>query len=221
MHRASLGRAVTMGAIAILLLVSTTAMPVQAPPPAVLDDFAAILPQLQPGQRAQLLERGRQWRSWSPAQRAAFRERVAAWDALPAAERNQRRAQYHAWQALAPDVRAQLQSVARRHARLPAAERQALRRQFDALDGSQRRGWLLGPSLGADYAALQPLLAQLPADQHAPMLQTLRAMTPIQRGELAVLVQRTAPQEREALRRELVSTAAAQRQQWLWERLDR
>ncbi|MDQ3617844.1 MAG: DUF3106 domain-containing protein [Pseudomonadota bacterium] len=217
--RADRCRTAVLAALSLFLLVSTT--PSAAAPPPVLDDFAAILPQLQPEQRAQLQQRGQQWQAWNPAQRDGLRQRAAHWDALPAAERNSRREQYHAWQALTPDMQARLRAVAARYERLPLAEQRALRERFDALDASTRRGWLLGPSLGADYPTLQPLLAQLPAAQHAPMLQTLRAMTPVQRGELAVLVQRTPPQEREALRRELLSTATAQRQQWLWERLDR
>lgn len=212
--RRAVGVALAGGLLALASLASAT-------PPAVLDDFAAILPQLQPERRAQLQQRGEQWRGWTPAEREALRQRAAAWTALPAAERNARRERYQAWQALAPDVRVRLQGAARRFERMPAADQEALRAQFDALDDTTRRGWLLGPALGADYPALQPLLAQMPAAQHTAMLQTLRAMTAVQRGELAVLVQRTPPQEREALRRELLSTAADQRQQWLWEQLDR
>jgi hypothetical protein len=104
---------------------------------------------------------------------------------------------------------------------LPEDQRQALRERFDALDSSERRGWLLGPVLGADYPALQPLLAQVPEAEHAPLLAVLRAMSPGQRRDLAVLVQRTPPQERGSLRRELVSTAAGSRDQWLWSRLER
>ena len=52
-------------------------------------------------------------------------------------------------------------------------------------------------------------------------LDGLRAMTPPQRHDLSVLVQRTPPQERALLRNELVSTAAASRNDWLWDRLHR
>lgn len=188
---------------------------------AVLEDFGTVLPQLPSERRAELQQRAGQWHGWSEHQRAALRQRAAAWDALPAAERNLQRERYHAWRALAPSERAQLRAAAADFRQRPPDQQRALRAEFDGLDATTRRGWLLGPWLGADYPALQPLLAQLPAGQHAPMLRTLRAMTVQQRRQLAVLAQRTPPQDREALRRELLSTAAGQRQQWLWQRLDR
>ena len=104
---------------------------------------------------------------------------------------------------------------------LDAGTSAALRAQFDALDASARHGWRLGPSLGLDYPRLQPLLAQVPADEHEALLRTLRAMDPAQRDKLAVLVQRTPPQARAALRRELVSTSDANRAAWLLLRLER
>ena len=97
---------------------------------------------------------------------------------------------------------------------------QALRQQFLQLDGSTRRGWLLGPALGADYAALQPLLAQVPVLERESLLQVLRTMSPLQRRELAVLAQRTPPQQRPQLRRDLLSTAQVNRSAWLRQRLD-
>ena len=114
-----------------------------------------------------------------------------------------------------------MRAAGRQFAQLPAEQQQTLRARFDALDRSERRGWLLGPDLGADYPALQPLLAQLPAAEHAGVLAALRAMDSRQRRDLAVLVQRTPPQDRAGLRRELLATAAANRDDWLWERLHR
>lgn len=189
--------------------------------PSVLDDYARIGPQLQPLQRAQLRQRAATWTGWTAAERADFSARAAAWDALPPSPRGERRERYRAWQALPPQERAMVRAAMRRHAALPLEEQLVLRAQFDALDRSHRRGWLLGPTLGADYPALQPLLAQVPAADHAALLQVLRAMTPQQRVDLAVLVQRTPPQERDNLRRALVSTSAANRQQWLWLQLER
>ena len=189
--------------------------------PAVLDDFEAVLPQLQPQRRAELQQRAAQWTAWSAGERRAFLDRVEQWNALSAAERGAARERYQAWQALPADEQARVRAAARRYAGLPVEQRQELRSQFDALDRSVRRGWLLGPALGADYAALQPLLAQVPSDEHAELLRVLRAMTSPQRHDLSVLVQRTPPQERMRLRRELVSTAAANRDDWLWDRLHR
>ena len=189
--------------------------------PAVLDDLETVLPQLQPQRRAELQQQAAQWTAWSPGERRAFLDRVERWNALPPAGRGAARERYRAWQALPADEQARVRAAARRFAGLPAEERQALRSRFDALDRSERRGWLLGPELGADYAALQPLLAQVPPDEHADLLRVLRAMTPPQRHDLSVLVQRTPPQERAQLRRELVSTAAGNRNDWLWDRLHR
>ncbi len=188
--------------------------------PAVLDDFEGVLPLLQPERRAQLLERARHWQGRTAAEREALARRAAEWDALPRAERNARRVDYRAWQMLTPDERARLRALARRMERMPAAERDALRARFAALDGSERKGWRLGPVLGVDYASLQPLLAQVPAEQHEPLLQVLRELTAQQRSDLALLVHRTPPQERNELRRELVSTAAGQRARWLQQRMD-
>lgn len=204
-----------------LALAATAAAHAQAAPPPVLDDFAKVLPQLQPGLRAQLQRRAGLWTAWSESQREAYSQRLEQWDSLPRAERDAHRERYRAWQALPAAERSQLRRAAAGYRSLPAERQQALRAQFDALDSSEQRGWMLGPVLGADYPALQPLLAQLPASEHAPLLQVLRAMTPVQRRDLAVLVQRTPPQGRAQLRRELVSTAAGNRDKWLWGRLDR
>ena len=187
----------------------------------VLDDYAKVLPQLQPLQRERLQQRAATWRGWTAAERAEFSARAAAWDALPLSQRGERRERYLAWRTLPAGERAMIRVAMARYAALPPEQQRALRASFDALDRSQRRGWLLGPSLGVDYPALQPLLAQLPAADHDPVLRVLRAMTPQQRIDLAVLVQRTPPHERDALRRALLSTSAANRQQWLWLRLER
>ena len=189
--------------------------------PVVLQDFREVLPRLQPDQRAELQRHATRWNNWSADERRAFAARAHAWDALPPAERGRRRERSQAWQRLPADEQDRVRAAARQFARLAPERRQALRAQFDALDRSERRGWLLGPGLGADYPALQPLLAQVPEAEHADLLRVLRAMDPRQRRDLAVLVQRTPPQERDALRRELLSTATANRDGWLWDRLHR
>lgn len=154
------------------------------------------------------------------AQRQAFARQVAAWDALPLAQRRERRERWLAWQALPLDQQLQVRTAAAVYARLPSAQQQALRQRFDALDGSDRHGWLLGPALGAAYPTLQPLLAQVPAAQRDRLLVVLRAMTPGERLDLGVLAQRTPPQQRDALRRALLSTSAENRGAWLRLRLD-
>jgi hypothetical protein len=157
----------------------------------------------------------------SPEQRVRFGQRLAAWKALPLAERDDRRARYQAWLQLEETERLRLRAVAAEIAAFPPQRRQALRAQFDALDASQRRGWRLGPTLGADYEKLQPLLAYVQPAQRLPLLASLRAMSAGQRADLAVLAQRTPPQDRQALRVELLSQPGAQLDAWLQRKLAR
>lgn len=187
----------------------------------ILSDFGDSVAKLPAAQRARLQAQAARWDAWSEAQRAALRHRAAAWAALSPEARASRRERYAAWHRLPPIEQAQVRAVAARWRQMDPAQQQAWRARFEAQDGSTQRGWLLGPALGADYPRLQPLLAQVPAAEQAPLLRALRELTPAQRTDLAVLVQRTPPHERSMLRRELVSTAADQRQAWLWQRLDR
>ncbi|WP_426281459.1 DUF3106 domain-containing protein [Lysobacter soli] len=182
-------------------------------------ELADLLERLPPATQATLRANAQRWDAWSPAEQKLFRERAAQWDALPRAERDERRERWLAWQALSPGERALAQSAAVQYASMPPDLQGAWRAQFNAMDRSERRGWLLGPTLGADYAILQPLLAQVPEAEHAAMLRTLRSMTPQQRRDLGVLAQRTPPDARAALRRELVSVSAQERGDWLWRRL--
>lgn len=214
-------RRIDRAAVLLALALALALLPPSTAAQAVLEDYARVLPQLQPPERAQLRQHAASWNGWAAAERADFGARAAAWDALPPGERGDRRERYVAWQALSAAERAAVRAAMRRHAALPVDQQLALRAQFDALDRSDRRGWLLGPSLGVDYPALQPLLAQVPAADHEALLRVLRAMTPPQRIDLAVLTQRTPPHERDDLRRALLSTSAANRQQWLWLRLER
>lgn len=204
--------------VALTLVLSGVALFAQAQVPG---EFRGVLALLQPEQRERLQEQARLWSSWTREQRRAFAARAADWDAQPLHERRARREHWQAWRLLSPAERLRLRDEAARLAALPAPERDALRARFDALDPTTRRGWMLGPALGADYLRLQPLLAQVPAGQQDALRRTLRAMTPSQRADLAVLVQRTPPAGREALRRALVSTSDANRDAWLQLSLER
>ena len=191
------------------------------PAVALPPDLGEILQRLPPSVQARLQENAKRWAGWSPDQRRDFNHRAAQWDALSAQQRGERRERYLAWQVLSAEERAQTQAAAARYTALPPDQQQALRAQFDAIDRSDRRGWLLGPALGADYPALQPLLAQMPEAQHGAMREALRAMTPMQRKDLAVLVQRTPPHDRQRLRSGLLATPAPNRGAWLSEELQR
>lgn len=184
-------------------------------------DFDAVKPRLDAAHRAALERNSARWVQWTAAQRDAFRQREAAWNALPPAQRGERRERYRAWATLPPEERVRLDIAHREFAALPPATQQALRARFDMQDESTRRGWRLGPTLGAHYAALQPLVAQVPADERLPLLQALRRLDSAQRAQLATLAQRTPPAERDRLRRDLLATPADRVQDWLWARLDR
>lgn len=198
-------------------LAAMSALAAQESPP-TLETTLSRLPSTL---RAQLLQRAATWNAWTPVRQQAFRQRLAAWDALPREQQLERRERYAAWLALDAQDRAALRLARGHYATLPATEQAALRARFEELDASLRRGWLLGPRLGADYAALRPLLIQVPPGQRQPLLDVLRAMTPRERADLAILAARTPPQERDELRRALLSTSAANRAAWLQLRLER
>ena len=202
------------GAMFCLLLLGTVAA--WALPP----DVRQRAQSLSADALAQLQSRQQALDAMTPGQHQAFVQRILAWDALPAAVRRERREHWQAWQALPLDEQQRVRAAAIAFAALPAGQQQALHLQFTQLDGSTRRGWLLGPALGADYVALQPLLAQVPIGQRESLLQVLRTMAPAQRRDLAVLAQRTPPQQRAQLRRDLLSTSDANRSAWLRMRMD-
>jgi hypothetical protein len=199
------------------LLAAVAATAIAALPPALQEQLSKLPAPLQ----QQLRAREAEVQALAPERREALRQRLAAWDALPLALRRERRERWQAWQSLPAHEQWQLRTAATAFAALPLEQQQALRARFAQLDDTARHGWLLGPALGADYARLQPLLMQVPAAQRGPLLAVLRAMTPAELDDLAILAQRTAPQQRDALRRELVSTSAANRAAWLRMRLDR
>lgn len=209
------GPAVARRAVLPIFLL-TLGLAVAAPP-----DLAPVLARLSAPQRELLQTRAGLWAHWSAEERQAFLSRAEQWDRLPAAERGRLRERYEAWRALPAIEQAQVQAAALRFAALPPAEQQSLRAVFDALDGSVRRGYLLGPALGADYPGLQPLLAQVPVEEHEPLLRVLRQLSAQQRQDLSTLVQRTPPHNRDALRRELLSTAESNLADWLLIRLER
>lgn len=139
----------------------------------------------------------------SPAQLALLGQRAAASDASPRIERGELRERWEAWQRLPAAERDAVRAALAAFAALPAEERQALREEYAALPGDLQRGWLLGPTLGARWPLLQPLLQQVPADERDPLLAHLHAMDPAALDAFAGIARRTPPQARDALRREL------------------
>jgi hypothetical protein len=201
-------------ALMLAMVVSTTAL-------ALPSSFGRWLERLPAAQRVELQQRQARWQALTPVERAVYGQRQLHWLALPIEERRAQRERWQAWRDMPEREREQLRRAAREFAALPADQRRQLRARFDALDGGARRGWLLGPVLGADYPRLQPLLAFVVADERTRLLDVLRAMAAAERDDLAVLAQRTPPEDREMLRRDLLATASVQRSEWLRQRLDR
>ncbi|WP_296279146.1 DUF3106 domain-containing protein [Pseudoxanthomonas sp.] len=170
---------------------------------------------------AQEASNAARWAATSPLAQAAWQQRRVAWDALPAREREDRRARYAAWRALDDVQRARLRAAAAEIAGLPPEHQAALRTQFSVLDAMQRRGWRLGPELGADWPRLQPLFAYVPPAEREGLLSVLRRLDAEQRDDLAALAQRLPPQDRDAFRRELLAVPEGQRRAWLRQRRDR
>jgi hypothetical protein len=186
-------------------------------PKAVQSRMEALPADLQ----QQLRVRSRWLEALSVEQRRELHARVEAWDAMPAAERARLREHWQAWRAMPSDRQALVRAAARSFATLPPEERQALQAEFAALPADARRGWLMGPVLGPEWAALEPLFMQVPAGERAPLLQVLHGLPPAQVRDLATLAHRTPPQGREALRRELIATAPGERAAWLRARFAR
>lgn len=164
----------------------------------------------------------RRWRldALSPPQRAAFVQRMTVWNTLPREEREDRRGRYAAWQALDDVQKMRVRAAAEEISALPPEQQAMLRSRFDALDEMQRRGWRLGPVLGADYPRLQPLFGFVPEAERDATISLLRQLDAEQRNDLAVLAQRIPPQERAAFRQELLVVPTAQRSTWLRARRD-
>ena len=123
-----------------------------------------------------------------------------------------------AWQALPAYEQAQLRAADGAFAALPAAEREALQARFAALDGMERRGWWLGPALGADWPSLQPLLGYVDEHERDAVLAALRALPAGARAQLGELGRRTPADERATLRRELLAQPADRRAGWIEQR---
>lgn len=208
-------RRVLMALFGLLLAGALAGTAIAVLPPAVQSRMEALPPAVQ----QQLQARSRWLQSLPAAERQQLRARIEAWDGLPPAERARLREHWLAWQAMPVDRQALVRAAARSFLPLPADEREALRDEFESLSRDQRRGWLMGPVLGPEWASLEPLLMQVPASEREPLLAVLHAMPPAQVHQLATLAQRTPPQGRDELRSGLIRTSEAGRAAWLRARL--
>ncbi|MEG0186692.1 MAG: DUF3106 domain-containing protein [Stenotrophomonas sp.] len=139
----------------------------------------------------------------------------AAFAQMAPAQQRQRRADYAAWKALPEGERERIRQAAARFAALPADQQQRLRTQFLAQDQAFREGWRLGPQLGAEFPKLHGLFGFVPPEQRDAALAVLRQLSPAQLTQLALVSQRTPPQQRDSVRSAFLAVPAAERDTWL------
>ena len=150
---------------------------------------------------------------------AALARRTRAWDALPAPVRGQRRGAWQAWRALAPSERIALRTVARRLQQLPDVQQVQLRARFAAQLPDARQGWWLGPRLGPTWPRVAALFAFVPESERQPVLGLLRESDHEDIDALERLAQVTPPEDREAVRTDLLRVPAMQRRTWVLQKL--
>ena len=141
--------------------------------------------------------------------------RVPRWDALPSRVRGSQRGAWQAWRALPAAECLRLRTVAARWQLLAGEDRLALRARFDALSADARHGWWLGPGMGRHWPRVAPLFAFAPEGQRDTLLALLRAADTEDIDALERLAQITPPEERDALRLDLLQVPAAQRRAWM------
>lgn len=144
---------------------------------------------------------------------------AVSWASLAPQQQHELRAHYAAWQALPETERQRIRHAAARVAGLSPSEREALRGRFLDQDQLHRDGWRLGPELGALYPKLQPLFGYVPVAQREPLMALLRQLDAGQLAQLTLISQRTPPQDRAALREQLLAVDATAREAWLREKV--
>ena len=145
----------------------------------------------------------------------ALAQRQQRWDALPAKARGAQRGAWQAWHALPASERLRLRGIAARWQMLAGEERIALRTRFEALPADARHGWWLGPGMGRHWPRVAPLFAFAPEGQRDALLALLRAADNEDIDALERLAQITPPEERDALRLDLLRVPAAERRAWM------
>lgn len=151
----------------------------------------------------------------TPAAPPASTTALAGFAQLDPQQQRQRRADYAAWRALPEGERERIRQAAARFNALPADQQQRLRQQFGDQDQAFRDGWRLGPQLGLEFPKLHGLFGFVPPEQRETALAVLRQLSPAQLAQLALVAQRTPPQERDAVRSAFLAVPAAERDSWL------
>ncbi|QIL19334.1 hypothetical protein [Thermomonas sp. HDW16] len=146
---------------------------------------------------------------------AAIAQRVRQWEALSPRMRGVQRGHWQAWQALEAGERVQLRGIGQRVRQLSGEEQRLLRERFAAQTSDARAGWRLGPRLGRDWPRIAALFGYVDAAERERLLRFLRDAAPEDIDACARLAQSTPPEERAALRAELLAQPATQRGAWL------
>lgn len=145
----------------------------------------------------------------------AIAQRMQRWDALPPQARGAQRGAWQAWRALPANERVRLRGIAMRWRMLAGEERVGLRTRFEGLPADARQGWWLGPGMGRHWPRVAPLFAFAPEAERAALLALLRAADSEDIDALERLAQITPPEERDALRLDLLRVPPAERRAWM------
>ena len=147
---------------------------------------------------------------WLQTQRLETRELL---DDLQA-ERDAQQAELRALSASHAAVSAELNEQQKTHEqRLEDLQRarDELRAQFAESPPDTQSLWWLGPGMGQELAPFSSLFAYLPEADRPALLQVLRELDPDARADLSLLAPRLNEAQRQALRRELIAAAPAER----------
>lgn len=174
---------------------------------------AVPLPILDEARRPRLMDAG--------SEAMSLPRRMQRWDALPARVRGEQRGRWQAWRALDPGERMQLRAIGLRVRQLSIEEQQVLQGRFATQSSDTRAGWWLGPRLGRDWPRVAALFGYVGEAERERLLRFLREATPEDIDACARLAQSTPPEERAALRAELLAQPNAQRGAWLQARMQR
>jgi hypothetical protein len=174
---------------------------------------AVPLPILDEARRPPVMDAGREAMS--------LPRRMQRWDALPARVRGEQRGHWQAWRVLAPVERVQLREIGLRVRQLSIEEQQALHERFGVQSSDARAGWWLGPRLGRDWPRVAALFGFVEPGERERLLRFLGEATAEDIDACARLAQSIPPEERAALRAELLAQPNAQRGAWLQARLQR
>lgn len=169
-----------------------------------------------------VLDEARRWPVMEASSEGRFLpRRMQRWDALPARVRGEQRGHWQAWRALEPDERLQLRAIGLRVRQLSPEDQRALADRFAMQSSDARAGWWLGPRMGRDWPRVAALFGYVGEAERERLLRFLREATPEDIDACARLAQSIPPEEREAVRAELLAQPSAQRGGWLRARLQR